>query len=234
MVYGSRRIDDRVAWGRARVAFAGCLAIALVAIGKPAHAAFVPVCTAAQIVSAEGCAPSPSTANCNISGDYVTNQPSCTFDFGNRPVTVRGTSIIDAGPRALTIKASQLTVQEFGEIKAQGDAGSIVGGNITVITTGNVIVERVADIHVSSDDAAGDIFIDAGGSVLITGRLSADGNLLNSLGGTVVVKAQTTITVASTGLISAKNGSDAFAPGPSICRPPPEHHDRWHDHGGWR
>lgn len=171
------------------------------------------VCTAAQIITLEGCAPAPSTVNCNIGRDYITNQPNCTFDFGNRPITIRGTSVIDAGSRSLTIRAAQMTLQEFGEIRALGDAVVPVGGSISVITTGNVIIERVSDINVSSSDTGGEVFIDAGGSISLIGRLRADGTTLNALGGSVIVRADQDITVTSTGLVSAKNGADAFSPG---------------------
>lgn len=190
-----------------------CLVVAGAAtLARPAEAAFS-VCSAAQIIAQEGCAPAPSTADCSIGADYDTNQPSCTFDFGNRHVLIEDSSIIDAGSRSLTIRAARLTIEESGEIRARGDAGSATGGSVFIDTTGDVVVERIADIIVSTDDTGGDIVIDAGGSVTIIGRLTANGDTLNGVGGTISISAQQNIIVTSTGLLTARNGSDAFSPG---------------------
>jgi cysteine-rich repeat protein len=192
------------------------LAIALSAALRPATRAeaAVAVCSAAEIIAFEANCPAFSTADCHIGGDYDTSQPNCTFDFGNRHVIIKGTSIIDAGAGALTIRAAHVTLREFGEIRALGDGTTLVGGNLSIIaTTGNVSIERVSDLNVASDEAGGDIFVSAGGSVSIAGRLRADGNTLNGLAGTVFVSADQNLTITSTGLVSAKNGSDAFAPG---------------------
>lgn len=188
-------------------------AIAVYLLLCRAAAAFVPVCSAAQIVAAEGCAPAPSTADCTIAGDYVTSQPDCTLDFGNRHVLINGTSIIDAGSRRLTIRAGRLTLRESAEIRARGDATSTAGGNINLITTGNLTLERISDVIVTSGDVAGSIYVEAGGTVTLSGRLSADGSTLYAVGGTISVVAGQDILVRSTGLITAKNGAEAFSPG---------------------
>lgn len=177
-------------------------------------AAGTPACTAAQIVAAEpGCPATPTTSDCMIAGDYDVSQDGCVFDFGARRVFVLSTSIIDAGAFTATFRASGLTLREFSEIRGRGTLGNLLGASITVETTGDVAIERVANIDVSTSDVAGEILILAGGGVHVVGRLLANGTTLNGVGGRVRVEAGGAITMASTGLIEAKNGTEAFSGG---------------------
>src|SRR6188474_233565 len=95
----SHSLTRRRAFSRA--AFGPLLAVGLgVILCAPAVHAAVSVCTAAQIIANEGptnCPAPPSMADCQIGADYVASQPACTFDFGNRNVFIKGTSVIDAG-----------------------------------------------------------------------------------------------------------------------------------------
>jgi cysteine-rich repeat protein len=191
------------------------IAVAVAAWAGVVPAAYAaPACTAAHIVAAEaGCPASPLNADCTIAGDYDVSQNNCVFDFSGRNVFVQGTSVIDAFSFTMTFRAASLTIREGGEIRARGSSTSQVGGTIIVEASGDVTLERVADINVTTADVAGEIRITAGGDLNLTGRLRADGSVANSIGGIINVQVGDDIIVASTGLISAKNGSDAFAPG---------------------
>lgn len=182
-------------------------------VGAATAARATPACTAAQIVAAEaGCPAVPATADCVIAGDYELSQNNCILDFGNRSVFINATSIINAFSFTVTIRAANLTIREGGEIRGLG-TGNQIGATIIVETTGNLVIERIADINVTTNDIAGEIRILAGGAVNLIGRLRADGNTLNGIGGIIHIEAGGNVTVASTGVLSAKNGADAFAGG---------------------
>lgn len=209
-------VETRFAWVRA--ARCGVLVLLAQAVGlalgglRAVHAA--PACTAAEIIAAEaGCPAAPATADCVIAGDYEVSQNNCVFDFGSRRVFINGTSLINAFSFTATFRAGNLTIREGGEIRGRGSSGNPLGGTIIVETTGNLVIERIADINVTADDVAGEIRIFTGGDFNLSGRLRADGNTSAGVGGIVRVTVGSNFTMASTGLISAKNGTTAFSAG---------------------
>lgn len=179
---------------------------------EPAVAATA-VCTAAQIMAQEpGTCPAVGST-CTISGDYDASANNCVFDFGTKTLNLQGTVTFDVKTFTATFRAATLNIREGAEIRAMGAGANLVGGTVIVETTGNVLIERIADINVSTADVAGEIQIVAGGTVTLTGRLRANGTVLGAAGGLVHVDAGGSITVNSSAAIEAKNGIEAFSPG---------------------
>ena len=179
---------------------------------RRAHA--VVVCTAADVMAAEGVANCPNSAlPCTMTKAYEITQPTCTLDFGVRTLTIDhgGTRSINVAGNSLTIIAGNLTIKQSSTIKAQGN-GDNLGGSISLLLSGSFLIERIADVTVSTDDLAGDIFISAA-SATITGRIHADGTTGFGLGGEVIIRTVGNLTVTSTGEVAAENGVQAFSPG---------------------
>jgi hypothetical protein len=132
------------------------LASAIIGFADAGHAAIV-ACTASDVIANESGCPNSATAPCEITKDYDVVQSACTFDFGSRAVTIKGTSLIDAGSKKLTLRAGSLLVKKFAEIRAKGDAASSAGGTIQLGITGSVNLETQADVTVSSSSMAGTI-----------------------------------------------------------------------------
>jgi len=175
----------------------------------PAHAATV-VCSAAEIVAAESECPVSTTLPCRIKGDYDTTQPTCTFDFGSRAVTIAGTSVIDAAENLLNVVAGSLRIESLGKIRARGTTLR-PGGLIAITTTGDVRTDSASVVDVTNGGDAGQVEINAGGSVQIDGRIDAFGTNTEAAGGYVTIFAGGDILVDGT--LSVRNGSVAFSPG---------------------
>src|SRR5262245_27957964 len=180
---------------RSRCATLASLLVALVASAGPAREAHgaIAACTAADHIANEGSGCPNSTAPCSLKKDYDVGD-GCTLDFGTRAVTITGSTDLNIGRRSVTIKAGSLTIAGGGLINGRGDlpAPNDVGGFLTIITTGNVEIQRTGSagrIDVAANGPPGQLTITAGGTVGIQGDLFADALLTTGSGGAIIIDA---------------------------------------------
>jgi hypothetical protein len=181
---------------------AGTLAVLTVlAFGSTAWAT-----TAADICS-------PAQNPCLVSAKLTVTNGS-VLDFGARALEIQTGGQLDVGTGQMTIMAGSLVLRPNGVLKA-------LGGTITVITAGNVLVEVAGAsrgrIDVSGPDG-GNINLctpaclgGAGGTLTLNGDLLAHATVggaggLGGTGGTVLVVAQSAL-VTATGAIRATGGA---------------------------
>ncbi len=186
-------------------------------VGRTATA--LTACTAAQIVAQEGAGCPNSTGACTIAKTYVVDN-NCVLDFGARAVTIGGTGVIDFNSGSITIKAGSLTLAPGGSIDGRGTTDQLPnGGHVTLQTSGAVNLQKNGTgtvrghIDVSGRTTAGGIAgtvsIAAGTSVIIAGRINADGDA----GGTIAISSGADITTAAGSLVMSAIGSNTGVAG---------------------
>ncbi len=183
--------------------------IAALCAARPATAQ-QPFCTAPdQIEQAFNCM--DPTTPCTLDRDDYVLTPGCVLDFGAHPVVLTGKLSIGSG--TATIKAASFTIPSSGLI----DGVANPGGMITIQTTGDftavgVVQGSSQSINMSGSAIGsgdgGEIVIEAGGNVSITGRLRAEGSKRDSSGGDITIRAAGNLTADSPALLSAFGGSE--------------------------
>ncbi len=172
--------------------------------------AILTACTAAQISSQDGNCPT-GTGPCSIT--KVFSIPTgCSLDFGTRNVTITASGKLDIGAGSVTLLAGSVTlnggalIEGLGNMPSPGDHG----GMITIRTTGAVSLLHTAMtfgvINVNGDIQGGTVFIDAGGSVTVAGKIIADNSSTNGSGGTITIRSGGDVVTQLNSLVSA-NGS---------------------------
>ncbi len=179
---------------------------------EAAQSAFI-ACAAADIFARESGCPNNPTAACDIANDYDIDQPSCTFNFGTRNVTIKGTSLFDAKSNSMTFIAGSITLKKNGELRAKGTTGSPAGGSIALQPSGTLTIENLSDVSVSSSTAAGNVNLFSGGAITINGRVRAEGTASSAKGGSISVVTPSTITCSSSCTLSVISGNSAFTAG---------------------
>src|SRR5439155_128763 len=117
------------------------------------------------------------TVPCVFSGS-LTVAPGSTLDFGTRAFSIGPSGILTAGEgNSLTIKAPAVRLQA-GALLCTAPASG-VGANVTVETTGDILLERSgptrARIDLSAATTGGQLTLTAGGSVNSAGDLLVKG-----------------------------------------------------------
>jgi hypothetical protein len=171
------------------------LAATIAAHGK---AMAVPACTAADIIAADpGC---PGGASpCEITKVFEVGD-GCTLDFGSRAVTLAKTGGIQMAQFVVEIRAGSFTVAGGASVDGQG----FQGGNLTVKTTGDIVVEPGpgnTGILMGGLDVGGSVTLMAGGNVVVDGAVKANrlgpeafgGKISLAAGGDIVTGAQSVI-----------------------------------------
>ncbi|TMA52504.1 MAG: hypothetical protein E6J76_07140 [Deltaproteobacteria bacterium] len=149
-----------------------CPALVLLAAALLASAR-VGATTAADIPCDD---PDP-TVPCVFSGS-LTVAPGSTLDFGTRAFSIGPSGILTAGEgNSLTIKAPAVRLQA-GALLCTAPASG-VGANVTIETTGDILLERSgpirARIDLSAATTGGQLTLTAGGSVNSAGDLLVKG-----------------------------------------------------------
>jgi cysteine-rich repeat protein len=178
--------------------------------GRARDARAFTACTAAQIVAQDPGCPA-GTGPCSITRDF-TVADGCVLDFGVRAVTLAATGKLITAPGSITVNAGSFTIAPHGFIDARGVAAPIDrGGFVTIQTTGAVDVQKsgsdVGRIDLSGDLAAGVLKIVAGGSVTISGDVTADKLSTAASGGSIVVDATGDIVTFAGSTLSALGGT---------------------------
>lgn len=175
-------------------------------VGRSAAA----VCTAGEIVAQEGAGCPNNTSPCTIAKTYVVAN-NCVLDFGARAVTIAGTGVIDFNSGSITIKAGSLTIVPGGFIDGRGNTTPLPnGGHLSVQTSGAVNLQKNGTgtvrgrIDVTGSALPGTVSIAAGTSVIIAGRINADGDS----GGIIAISSGADITTAAGSLVMSAIGSN--------------------------
>jgi len=187
----------------------------------PRSVAAVSVCTADDIAAQEGNTNCPAAGpDCKVTKTTYTVADGCVLDFGQRSMTLSGTLGIGSG--TVTIRASSVTLLPTGFINGQGNGNTAPtnrGGMIDIETTGTVNIQKnsfnTARIDVSGNATAGAISITAGGTVTISGNLSATNNGVHaSNGGSIRIDTSGDINV--TGQLNVTGGDQSAGGGGDV------------------
>jgi len=187
--------------------------VLLVGAAQPSSAAII--CTAADVIAAEaGCSTNPATL-CTINSFHTVAASGCVFDFGERAVTVTGSSRIDAlNFSEIEFRAGTFTILTTGQIRGNGSPGASSdgrGASIKIQTTGDFIMLGTSKIDVSGTDLAGDITIETEGNATIEGLLDAFGVSGFATAGSILVNARGNI--ATSRAVTVTNPTGSFSPG---------------------
>jgi cysteine-rich repeat protein len=180
------------------------------ALGAARDASALTACTAAQVNSQDPGCPA-GTGPCAIT-KFFTVPNGCVLDFAARAVTVNASGTFDIAQNTVTIKAGSFTVAPGGLIDGRGTSAAPRdrGGFLTIQTTGNVATQKagtsVGKVLFDGDVAGGTVRIEAGGSVTIADKLTADSATTTGAGGQLFIAAGTDIVSTSGSLLSAKGG----------------------------
>ena len=172
-------------------------------------AAAVPACTANDIEAVDpGC---PAQGPCTITRD-IEIAGSCTLDFATRPVSIGQDRKIRIAPAGgLTIMAGSFTMLPGAFIDGRGQeftAPGNQGASLTVITTGDVVLQQ---IDLSGVVGAGAVSIKSGANVNIGGRLTARGLSATGLGGPVDIGAAGDLVTAMGSAIDLSSGGRSIS-----------------------
>lgn len=163
------------------------------------------ICPAAdQIGMAFGCP--GATQTCTLTSS-LTIDDGCVLDFGDRPVILQTTMVIGNGN--VRIRAAALTITSGGLIDGRGlgdEFPDSVGGLIFIETTGNASFQTNPSINVSGNDSGGEIVVEAGGTVEVSGRLESSNIGSFSGGGGITLRAGGDVLV--TGRLIATGGAE--------------------------
>lgn len=160
---------------------------------------------AGQIGAAFNCPGASQT--CTLTSN-VTIDDGCVLDFGERPVVLRATMSVGSGN--VQIRAASFAITAPGGlINGQGLGDTFPddrGAFLFIATAGDVSLQTSPSINVSGNASGGDIVVEAGGSVEVTGRLEA-GNIGSfSGGGGITIRAEGNI--HTTGPLIATGGTE--------------------------
>ena len=157
-------------------------------------------CTAAQISAGDANCPNNAALPCSIRSLVTLPAAAtiCTFDFGNRAVTIGSVGgnggKIRLDSKIIVLKAGSLTIQPNGSIEGMGPdtmPPNDVGGMVTIETTGGVTLlsggGAQGKIDVSGRTKGGQVTIVAGGTVSVGATIDAgqEANAANASGGSV-------------------------------------------------
>ena len=176
----------------------------------PAAAHALTACTAAQIISQDSNCPN-NTNPCSIT-KFFTISNGCTLDFGTRAVTLTASGTLDIGANTVTLKAGSFTAGPGSLVDGRGNSAAPRnrGGMFTIQTTGNVTTQKsgtsVGRVLFSGDVAGGTVRIEAGGTVTIADKLTADSSTTTGAGGSIIITAGGDIVTLNASLLSAKGG----------------------------
>lgn len=148
---------------------------------------------------------SPPPGPCIVNTMVAVDNDS-KLEFGTRQLRVVAGGRLDGGTGgAFEVDAASLIVQPGGKITA-------AGGDITIVTTGDIQVQAqqgAGAIDVSAD-YPGSMVLDSGGNVIIGGSLLATPNADQGGDGFIEVDALGNITLADSGRIAAPGGRFGF------------------------
>ncbi len=188
-------------------AFAGLSLVTLITGSARALTA----CTAADIV-AQDATNCPASGACTIKKDFdIPN--GCTLDFAARDVTVANGAILDPGSGSVTFRARNFTIAAGGYIDARGNgaAPADLGGFVTIEATQAISVLKQSSltgrIDASGNTAGGTIYLNAGTTVTIQGRLNVDALVALGSGGAIQIAAVGNISTASGSTITGMAGN---------------------------
>lgn len=171
------------------------------------------VCTAADIINDDltDC-PNNAALPCLIDRNHDVVSPTCTFDFGNRDVTI--TSTIDVNSNTVTFLGKSFTVSGF--LNGRGlNVGSetTVGANITLQATGLINIQSGGRIHTHGNTAGGTITLTSTtSSVTHDGTLFAYGVDSGAKAGAIEIAAGTSITVNTGSTVQVTGANSTFNP----------------------
>ena len=141
------------------------------------------------------------------------NAGVAVFNLGSRALVVQSGGRNRVSPGAMQIIAGSVRVEGGGALLAPGANGT--GGNIEVLTSGDVRIDLGGAIETSAAGTAGNIAVQAGGLLQVEGMIAARG----STSGEIRLSASAGVTVSATGLVQAGGGAfggvvDVAADGP--------------------